>query len=234
MSRKMSTVELLTFTTQFGYEPTAIPVAMDAISLYVNKKNPISGLTLLEVDALFSHTDACATSKRQRRYAQSITRWSDLGVKNRLGSQNIQLLGRNSLSGTFSAFKKMALCGGQYKQQLIEQSGSAALVEAVSTSLNSIGYSGIGYKIDAVRIVPLSIKGKHYIYPSFEAIRSAEYPLVRYLYLYINQHPKKPLAKIEQEFIKFVLSQQGQRIVKQEGYVPLSVEMIKQTLLNLH
>jgi phosphate transport system substrate-binding protein len=227
MSRKMKAKEEAEFVAQFAYKPTFIPVAIDALSVYVHKDNPIQGLSLPEVDAIFSSSHKCNNK-------DAINRWSDVGVKKLWATKAIQIFGRNSVSGTYSYFKKKALCKGNYKTSLQEKPGSAAVVEAVANTLNGVGYSGIGYKTDGVRIVPLSKKaGEDYVPATTEAIETGKYPLARYLYLYVNKKPGQPLPTLEAEFIKFVLSRQGQQIVIKDGYIPLPNTIVNQSLAKL-
>ena len=224
MSRKMKPHEIVEFEQQFGYKPLAIPVAIDALSVYVNKNNPISGLSIAQVDAIFSATRNCG-------YPTDIKHWNDVGLIGSLRLKSIQLFGRNSISGTYSYFRKKALCKGKYKKNLSEQPGSAAVVQSVATSINGIGYSGIGYKTKGVRIVPLSKKkGEAYIVPTTQTIESGTYPLSRFLYIYINKKPGVALPVVEKEFLKFVLSRQGQEIVVKDGYVALPKAMISKIL----
>jgi len=154
MSRKMKDKEIAAFEKKFGYKPTAIPVAIDALAVYVHKDNPVKGLTIANVDAIFSSTRKCGGKK-------DVTKWGDLGMTGAWADRSIQIYGRNSVSGTYGYFKKKALCKGDYKNNVNEQPGSASVVQSVSSSLNGIGYSGIGYKTSGVRAVPLTKKRRY-------------------------------------------------------------------------
>ena len=223
MSRKMKDKELQSFEKKHGYKPTAIPVAIDALAVYVHKDNPIKGMTMKQVDAIFSSTHKCGAKA-------DITRWGDLGMKGVWASRNVQLYGRNSVSGTYGYFKKKALCKGDYKTTVNEQPGSASVVQSVSSSINGIGYSGIGYKTSGVRAVPLKKKGNKYIEASPENAAKNTYPLSRFLYVYVNKAPNKALPPLEREFIKMVLSKVGQQVVIKDGYIPLSAKIVKKQL----
>ena len=193
MSRKMKDKELQAFEKKHGYKPLAIPVAIDALAVYVHKDNPIKGMTIADVDAVFSSTRKCGGSK-------DITRWGDLGLTGGWKNRTMQLYGRNSVSGTYGYFKKKALCKGDFKTTVNEQPGSASVVQSVSASLNGIGYSGIGYRTSGVRAVPLTKKaGKPFIAATIENAGKGSYPLSRFLYVYVNKNPNKPLAPIEKE-----------------------------------
>lgn len=214
MSRKMKRREVESFERRHGYKATPIPVAIDALAVYVNKDNPIAGLRLSQVDAIFSSTRKCGEF-------HDITKWGQLGLEGVWSNRSIQLFGRNSVSGTYGYFKKVALCKGDYKNSVNEQPGSASVVQAVSTSTNAIGYSGIGYRTSGVKAVPVARSGDDYVQPTPSNAIAGKYPLARFLYIYVNKHPNKPLAPLEREFIKMVLSRAGQQIVVKDGYIPL-------------
>ncbi|MBD3610543.1 MAG: phosphate ABC transporter substrate-binding protein PstS family protein, partial [Gammaproteobacteria bacterium] len=187
MSRKMKSKEKEAFEKKFGYKPLAIPVAIDALAVYVNKDNPIKGMTIAEVDAIFSSTRKCGAKK-------DIRNWGDAGLKGNWKNRNIQIYGRNSVSGTYGYFKKKGLCKGDFKNTVNEQPGSASVVQSVSASINGIGYSGIGYKTSSVKAVPLAKKpGKPYVAATNENALKGTYPFSRYLYVYFNKHPNKPI-----------------------------------------
>ena len=214
MSRPMSSKELQFFERRFGYKPTQIRVAIDALAVYVHKDNPIEGLSIPQVDAIFSSTRRCGAN-------ESIENWNQLDAGGDLASQRLQLFGRNSVSGTYGYFKQRALCRGDFKNSVNEQPGSASVVQSVSTSLNGIGYSGIGYQTSGVRTVPLSRDGDKFVDATTENALNGTYPLTRFLYIYVNKHPNKPLPPLETEFVKLVLSKIGQEIVVKDGYIPM-------------
>ncbi|CAA0122286.1 Phosphate-binding protein PstS [BD1-7 clade bacterium] len=224
MSRKMKDKEIEAFEKRFGYKPTAVPVAIDALAVYVHKDNPIKGLSIPQVDAIFSTTRKCG-------YATDISKWGQADLEGAWNSRDIQLFGRNSVSGTYGYFKKKALCKGDFKDNVNEQPGSASVVQSVSTSINGIGYSGIGYKTSSVRSVPLSKKegGKYVDATPANAVTGA-YPLSRFLYIYVNKAPNKPLDPITNEFIKLIMSQQGQEVVVKDGYIPLPAKVVERYL----
>ncbi|GAL08581.1 phosphate ABC transporter periplasmic phosphate-binding protein PstS [Photobacterium aphoticum] len=114
-----------------------------------------------------------------------------------------------------------------------EQPGSASVVQSVASSLNSIGYSGVGYQTTGIRAIPIAEEGTDYVEPTQENAASGRYPLSRYLYIYINKRPNKPLPPLEAEFIRFILSSNGQDLVAKDGYVPLPVHAVNTTLEKL-
>lgn len=224
MSRQMKSEEIEAFEARHGYKPTGIPVAVDALAIYVHKDNPIAGLSIPQLDAIFSATRACG-------HDQDIKTWGDLGVAGELATQSIQLFGRNSVSGTYGYFKEFALCKGDFKNSVNEQPGSASVVQGVTKSINSIGYSGEGYRTSGVRMLPLSRKtGGELVEVNAENALSGKYPLSRYLYVYVNKHPNEPLAPLEGEFLRMVLSRAGQTIVVKDGYIPLPAKIVDKAL----
>lgn len=224
MSRQMKSEEIEAFEARHGYKPTGIPVAVDALAIYVHKDNPIAGLSIPQLDAIFSATRACG-------HDQDIKTWGDLGVAGELATQSFQLFGRNSVSGTYGYFKEFALCKGDFKNSVNEQPGSASVVQGVTKSINSIGYSGEGYRTSGVRMLPLSRKtGGELVEVNAENALSGKYPLSRYLYVYVNKHPNEPLAPLEGEFLRMVLSRAGQTIVVKDGYIPLPAKIVDKAL----
>ncbi|ORE86215.1 phosphate binding protein [Oceanococcus atlanticus] len=215
MSRMMKSGEVEAFEKKFGYAPTPIGVAIDALAVYVNKDNPIKSLSIPQVDAIFSSTRKCGA-------LNDVQRWGDLGMSGDWSSRPLQLYGRNSVSGTYGYFKKVGLCKGDFKNNVNEQPGSASVVQSISTGLNAIGYSGVGYRTSGVRALPLAKKEGDKAYePTPDNAVSGKYPLSRLLYVYVNKHPNKPMAPLEREFVKLVMSKQGQEVVVKDGYVPL-------------
>jgi phosphate transport system substrate-binding protein len=227
MSRKMKDKEEEAFEKKFGYKPTAIRVSIDALAVFAHKDNPIEGLTIPQVDAIFSSTRKCGE-------AEDITQWGQLGLTGAWQGRTIQLYGRNSVSGTYGYFKDHALCKGDYKNNVNEQPGSASVVQSVTTTINSIGYSGIGYVTSGVKAVPLASKaGEPFVEATAEKAISGEYPLSRFLYVYVNKHPNKPLAPLEREFLRLVLSKAGQQVVVKDGYIPLPAKVVEAELKKL-
>ncbi|MCG6274222.1 phosphate ABC transporter substrate-binding protein PstS family protein [Vibrio vulnificus] len=215
MSRPMRLREVEAFERTHGYKPTALRVAIDAIGIFVHQDNPVQGLNFPQLDAIFSATLRCGAE-------DFVSTWAQLGIDAEWAKRNFQLFGRNSVSGTYGYFKKHALCGGDFKSQVNEQPGSASVVQSVASTLSGIGYSGVGYRVAGVRLLPIAKQGNEFVYPSRENILTGDYPLSRYLYVYVNKHPNKPLSPIEAEFIKFIYSAQGQALVEKDGYVSIT------------
>jgi len=224
MSRKMKSKEVAMFESKHGYKPTQVGVAIDALAVYVNKENPINGLDIPQVDAIFSSTRKCGAK-------EDISSWGAVGATGSLADKSIQLYGRNSVSGTYGYYKKKALCKGDYKSSVNEQPGSASVVQSVTASLNGIGYSGIGYKTAGVKALAIAKKsGGKQILPTNENALNGTYPLSRVLNVYVNKAPNKPMEPVVLEFMKLVLSKQGQEIVAKDGYIPLPANFVKKQL----
>ena len=227
MSRPMKSTEEDKFEQQFGYKPTPMRTSLDALAVFVNKDNPIEGLSLPQVDAIFSKT-------RRSEYARDITAWGQLGLKGAWAGAPISLYGRNSASGTYGFFKDHALYKGDYKDQVKEQPGSASVVQGITADRFGVGYSGIGYVTSGVRIVPLSKKeGGDYKAGSLENVLNGSYPLGRFLYLYINKAPGKPLDPMVREFCRYIFSKEGQEVVIKDGYMPVPFEVAQAELAKL-
>ena len=225
MSRAMKDNELQAFEEKFGYKPTAVPVAIDALAVFVHKDNPIKQLTMQQVDGIFSATKLCGGS--------DISKWGDLGLTGEWADKPIQLFGRNSVSGTYGYFKEEGLCKGDFKANVNEQPGSASVVQSISSTINAIGYSGIGYRTASVRAVPLVNKKGEVEEANETNALSGKYPLARFFYVYVNKAPNKPLSPLEAEFVKLVLSQQGQQVVVKDGYIPLPAKVVEKTKTEL-
>ncbi|HWN44247.1 MAG TPA: phosphate ABC transporter substrate-binding protein [Thermoanaerobaculia bacterium] len=222
MSRSMKADEIDGFEKKYGYKPTAIRVAVDALAVYVNKDNPLQQLTMQEVDALFSKGRACG--------GKPVANWGQAGVKDGAwASRPVSLYGRNSASGTYGFFKEHALCKGDFKDTVKEQPGSASVVQGVTEDRFAVGYSGIGYRTSGVKPLKLAAKkGGQYFGTDSADVYSGNYPLSRYLYVYVNKVPNKPLDPLVREFLKFALSKEGQEIVVKDGYMPVPAKVAQE------
>jgi len=227
MSRMMKADEIDAFEKKFGYKPTAVATSVDMLAVYVHKDNPIKSLTLQQVDAIFSST-------RKLGGKESIDRWGQLGLTGDFADSPLSLYGRNSASGTYGYFKENALGKGDFKDSVKEQPGSSAVVQGVAKDKFGIGYSGIGYKTADVNAVPLANKpGEDPVEAVVEHAYSGDYPLARSLVLYVNAKPKTQLDPLRREFIKYILSKQGQEVVVKDGYFPVTASMASKVLADL-
>jgi phosphate transport system substrate-binding protein len=223
MSRKMKPEEEDAFERKHGFKPLRISVALDCLAVYVHKDNPIRGFTLAQLDCIFSKT--------RKSGFQDVGTWGQLGLSGDWASLPISIYGRNSASGTYAYFKEHALLKGDYKDTVKEQPGSAAVVNGVAMDRAGIGYSGIGYKTSEVRAVPLAKTEKDDLAePTFQNALQGKYPLGRTLYVYVAKKPGQPAPKIVEEFLKFVLSQEGQAVVVKDGYGALPASVVEKQL----
>jgi phosphate transport system substrate-binding protein len=222
MSRPMKPTEIDAFEKKYGYKPTEIRTSFDALAVFVNRDNPIEKMTIPQVDAAFSKT-------RRQGAAQDVGTWGALGLTGDWANRPISLYGRNSASGTYGFFKEHVLKNGDFKDTVKEQPGSASVVQGVTSDRYGMGYSGIGYRTSGVKVVSLAEKeGGAVSSGSYEDVVNGTYPLARYLYLYVNKAPGKPLDPLVREFVKMVLSKQGQEVVVKDGYLPLTSEIVSQ------
>jgi phosphate transport system substrate-binding protein len=227
MSRQMRATEIDQFQVRHGYRPTELRTSHDALAVYVHRDNPITRLTLAQVEAIFGKS-------RRRGFKQNVTTWGQLGLTGEWANRPISIYGRNSASGTYGFFKEHVLQNGDYKDTVKEQPGSASVVQGITGDRYAIGYSGIGYKTSGVKVVPLSETESSPVSDGRQAdILSGKYPLARYLYLYINRAPNKPLDPLVAEFTRLIFSKEGQEAVIKDGYMPVSAEIARQELAKI-
>ena len=219
MSRAMRGQEIDQFTAKYGYAPTQVRVAVDALAVFVNKDNPIKCLTMAQVDGIFSITRSSGSP--------DITTWDQVGLGGEYKGKAISLFGRNSASGTYGYFKEVALLNGDYKNTVKEQPGSSAVVQGVASDKFAIGYSGIGYKTADVRAIQIAGRDGQCQEPSQNNAYQGKYPITRFLYIYVNKNPSAPLDPLRAEFLKFVLSGSGQDDTTKDGYYPMPFVMAK-------
>jgi len=227
MSREMRGAEIDQFEVKYGYKPTQLRTSYDALAVYVNKDNPIEKLTLAQVEAIFSKT-------RRRGYKEDVKTWGQLGLTGDWANRPISLYGRNAASGTYGFFKEFALKNGDYKTTVKEQPGSASVVNGVTEDRYGIGYSGSGYKTSGVKAVPLAeLPTGTFSNGSYEDVKAGKYPLSRFLFIYINKAPGKPLDPLVAEFVKLILSKEGQQEVVKDGYMPLTAAQVQAELAKI-
>jgi phosphate transport system substrate-binding protein len=227
MSRAMKNQEIDVFEEKFGYDPTRFDVALDTLAVFVNKDNPVKSLTIAQVDAIFSKTRRCGGDG-------DLSTWGQLGLTGNWGTAPISLYGRNAASGTYGYFKDHAMCKGDYKDTVKEQPGSASVVQGIEKDPYGIGYSGIGYTTSGVRAVPLSpADGQPAIAATSDNAANGSYPLARFLHVYVNRAPNQNLDKLTTEYLRFMLSAEGQRVVVKAGFDPLDAATAKAQLAKL-
>ena len=223
MSRQMKKKEIEKFEAKYGFKPTTIGVALDALAVFVNKDNPLKSLSMTQVDSIFSKT--------RKRGGADINTWDQLGLQGAYANKPISLYGRNSASGTYGFFKEHTLKKGDYKDTVKEQPGNASVVLGVTEDKAGIGYSGMGYVTSGVNALPLSGKdGEKAYVPNYTNVLSGKYPLGRMLYINVVKEPNKPLPTLVKEFLTYVLSKEGQEVVIKDGFLPLPAAVAKKQL----
>ena len=213
MSRAMRGSEIEDFEARFGYEPLPLRGAIDGIGVFVHRDNPVSCISLQDVDAIFSSTRAGGAD-------EAITTWGQVGATGEWVDRPVAMYGRNSASGTFGFFRDVALFGGDFSPEVREQPGSSTVIQGVASDINGVGYSGVGYATADVRA--LEIRGEDGECYGPEDAASGAYPIARFLYIYMNVDPNETLEPLRAEFVRYVYSQQGQADVVRAGFFPVN------------
>lgn len=222
MSRPMKSSEIDAFEAKYGYKPTEIRVAVDALAVFAHKDNPIKGLTMQQIDSIFSST--------RKMGGADITTWGQLGLTGDWANRPISLYGRNSASGTYGFFKEHALAKGDFRATVKEQPGSSSVVLGIAGDLYALGYSGIGYASAGVRALPVGETEDSLFEASPENAISGDYPLARFLVIYVNKKPGEAMDLLTKEFLKFVLTKAGQEVVVKDGYFPIPADVVAEEL----
>jgi len=215
MSRRMASSEIAEFLKEYGYEPVEVPVALDALAIFVHQDNPLAGLSLAELDSMFCR-------ERRRGLDYPVRSWGLVGLVDDWFEAPIRIYGRDGNSGSSYFFLEEVCKGGTFFPHMIKAQGPASVVMDLMKDPQGIGFSGIGYRTSTIRPVPLaSVKGGRYVEPSFETVLDGSYPLKRTLYLYVARPPQKDPNPIVRELVRFALSQQGQQLALDHGFFPL-------------
>ena len=225
MSREMKKDELDAFEKRYGYKPTQVKVSLDALAVFVHKDNPLTALSMKEVDGLFSSTFKSG--------GKDVTSWGAVGLTGAWATKPVSLYGRNSASGTYGYFKEVALKKGDYKSSVKEQPGSSGVVQGVTTDLAAVGYSGHGYLTAGVKALALGETREAAVEGTYENCINGKYPLSRFLFVYVNKAPGKPVEPLTLEFLKYALSKDGQAVVLKDGFYPISAEVANATIAEL-
>ncbi len=227
MSRPMTGSEIDRFEARYGYAPTEVRVGIDALAVFVHRDNPIEGLNLQQIDSIFSST--------YRLGGSPILNWGQAGLSGDWANRPISLYGRNSVSGTYGLFKNIALGGGDFDDaRYQEQPGSSTVVQSITADRFGIGYSGIGYGTSGVRAIAVGAGNSEELFePTPENCISGDYPLARFLMVYVNKNPREPMDRLTYEFIRFINSRQGQEVVVRDGFFPLPAVVAAETMEKL-
>jgi phosphate transport system substrate-binding protein len=223
-SRPLTEEERNDFRSRYGSEPLEMPIAQDAIAIYVNQDNPVPSLTLEQLDALFSQS-------RKRGAPTAITTWGQLGLKDGWDEQPVRLYGRDKRSGTRAMFLHIALLDGTFRSDVKEQPGPAMEILDISRDRHGIGYAGIEFKASTVRIVPIASKaGETPVSPTAETATDRSYPLTRSLYLYAKRDSQGQLEPEIAEFLRFINSREGQETFTRAGVYSIPSEQVAANL----
>jgi phosphate transport system substrate-binding protein len=242
VGREMLPAEEKAFVDKFGYKPLAIRVATGSVGslgktaasvILVDKDNPIKGLTLDQLDAIYSTT-------RNRGHAD-ISKWGDLGLTGDWASRPIHLYGLKSPNGIEWFFKLNVMEGGDYKDNIEFVKGKGfthaftVAAEDMKEHPGGLTYAMLANVTPNVKVVPLAEKaGQPFVMPNVQSVYTHQYPLSRYVYIFVNKKPGQPLEPKTKEFLKLVLSRQGQDVVAKEGvYIPLTPEVAREELAKL-
>ena len=213
MSRPLTPGEVRSFKDKYGYPPTEIKVAADALAIYVAKKNPVPGLTLGQLDGIFSQA--------QRAGAGSIETWGQVGLTGDWASLPIALYGYGPEEGAYQIFRQQVLHDSPFRLALRVEGGGSSIVQGVAADPGAIGFASIFFACKAVRVVPLAGADGRFYAPTAENVRSGNYPLCRFLYICVNKPPRQPFGGPAAEFLRFLLSREGQQLVAAAGNIPL-------------
>lgn len=224
MNREMTNEETEIFIRAHGYYPTAIAVAIEAVALYAHPSNPITGLDLGQLDAIYSKSHGCG-------WRENIETWGQIGVNGAWKDQRIVMLGHNNKSAVRDFFSKSVICRDDFKANIPELSHDEVLAK-IAQNKYALGYGR--YQADSnLKIVPIQKGDGGYVALTLDNIYNRSYRLQHYLFLYVNKPKDKPLNPAVLEFLKVGLSQQGQTFVAAAGYIPLSEELIQRQLTKL-
>lgn len=219
--------DLLAIKAQRGVMPVQVKVALDALVLVVNHKNPLQGLTLPQVAEIYS----VAPDKKEE-----VELWKEVGVVGKFSTLEINRYGRDNTSGTYHAFKGMVLGGREQRKDVHKEPGSMSVILEVGADERGIGYAATGYAVRSkrVRVVPLAKKsGDRFVTPTNETLLNGEYPLFRELYVYAIPEADGKMKPALKHFLQFVLSLDGQELAKEEGFFPLPATHSEQILGSL-
>ena len=242
VAREMFPAEEKLFADKFGYPPTPIRVATGSVgslgktaatTILVDRDNPIDCLTLPQLDAIYSKT-------RKLGYKEVKT-WGDLGAKGEWAGRAVHLYGLRPVNGIEQYFKLVAMDGGEYKDG-ITWAKSKGMTHAFTVAAQDMAKKpgGLTYAMLAnltpnVKVVKLAEKEGGPCYePTIQNVYEHKYPFSRYVYIYVNKAPGKPLEPKVKEFLRAVLSKEGQQVVAEERvFIPLMPEVVREELKKL-
>jgi phosphate transport system substrate-binding protein len=236
MARQAPDQDTQAFVAKFGYQPLVLRVGGGAfdriehshsIAIFVHRSNPLSGLTLAQLDALFSST-------RLRGEPADLRTWGQLGLGGAWRDAPVHLYAVRRPNGIADAFRHIVLLGGKFKPTIRERDSRPeirvldAVVAAVAADSQGICFAGFHQQTPEVK--PLAIArtaAGPWVRGALESVTDQSYPLTRFIYIAVNKPPGRPLSPPVREFLRLVLSDQGQRIIAEEGYfLPLPAPVV--------
>lgn len=212
MSRPLTPEEVGSFTKKYGYPPTEIKVAADALAIYVGKQNRVQGLTLEQLEGIFSQVPTGA---------RAIETWGQVGLTGGWADLPIAIYGYGPEEGAHQVFRQHVLHGNPFRLSLRVEGGGSSIVQGVAADPGAIGFASISFACKAVRIVPLAGADGRFYAPTVQSVWNGDYPLGRFLYVCVNKPPRRPFGGPAAEFLRFMLSREGQQLVAAAGNIPL-------------
>jgi phosphate transport system substrate-binding protein len=234
----------LAYENAYGYEPFRIKICaaayilkshVSAIGVYVNKDNPLASISLRKLDAIFS-------AERRRGYPADIATWGQLGLTGIWAERPIHIYGFYWRDDVTDYFRKLVMLDAPFKSTYDVPGAdmsrntpkvAAAIMSALAEDPDGIAFGNASYMTDQVKTLGLSVKGVTSQF-SMTDVASGRYPLQRYLYIYVNRNPGRPLDPLVKEFLRFVLSREGQALVSKDHYLPLPATIDGQELEKLN
>ncbi len=205
-SRKMKEKELK-LAKKGGQDPVEHVVGYDALAVYLHQDNPLNELSKAQLADIYGREGKAK-------------KWSDLGITvPGCGSDEIIVVSRQNNSGTYAYFKKAILGKGKYRSGTLDMHGSKDVVDLVEKTPCAIGYSGLAYATDHLKLVCIADKaGDKCVNPSVATAVDRSYPIARPLFMYTNGQPKGDIK----DYLDWILSDIGQCIIMKKGYAPVT------------
>lgn len=242
--REVYPMEVLSFQRVHGYEPLGVTVGTGShtgltsgIGIWVHKDNPLTKLNMTQVDAIFGH-------EHRRGARENVRKWGQVGLTGEWADRPINVYGYPVRSMGFPLYFEVATFNGGTKwnpdlrelDSIVgpdgkEIPGGLRITDALAKDRYGIGYAGLAYKNPSVKSLPLASRdGGPYLEGTLENVANRTYPLTRSIYIYVNRNPKTGLDPLVREFLRYVLSQEGQQAVANSGYLPLTGETLRTEL----
>ncbi len=212
LSRTISEEEVESFNKDIGFPPTVLTPCLERTAIYVNKNNPIPGLTLAQLDAALG-------SECKRKAKEPCHNWGQLGLTGKWAKLPITVHGRTFDTGSQVFIQEAVLLGSTMREDMVSHKSNIDIVNAVAQDEGGLGFGGLSYATSDVKTVPLAFtEGQEFVAIDSPEADMGMYPLVRRLQLVVKHDPKQKLPAVEREFIRYVFSRLGQEDVVKAGY----------------